>query len=285
MTFVGKVLVVLQVVLSVCFLAFAGAVFAVHTNWREKATKLETDLNTARSNLASTESRLQQELAAATKERDDEKLRADGAQVQVDNMQKQLAAKQTELDTLKSDLARQTALAQIAGTEAEMRKEESDKQRVENERLHKEMDELITLRRQLEDKLFGEEIARKAYLKKHQELLDDYAVLQQIVRANGLNDDPKDFVGRQQPPPVAEFKVLNTKQGPRDSGELVEISGGSDDGLLEGHEVFVYRNNGQGKYLGKLRIVYVTPDRAVGTVIEKARNGVIQKGDNATTKL
>jgi chaperonin cofactor prefoldin len=285
MTFVGKILVVLQVVLSLCFLAFAGAVFAVHTNWHAKATQLEGDLQTARSNLTNTENRLTQEVASITKERDELKLQAEGSQVQVDNLQKQMTAKQTEIDTLKSDLARQTALAQISGTEAEMRLEEAQKQRAENDRLHKEMDALITSRRQLEDKLFGEEVARKAYLKKHQALLDDYAVLQQIVRANNLNDDPKDFVGRQEPPPAAEAVVLGTKKAPRENGELVEISIGSDDGLLEGHEVFVYRNNGEGKYLGKLRIVHVTPDRAVGTVIERSRNGVIQKGDNATTKL
>jgi len=31
--------------------------------------------------------------------------------------------------------------------------------------------------------------------------------------------------------------------------------------------------------------VYVTPDRAVGVVILRAKNGVIERGDNVTSKL
>jgi hypothetical protein len=41
----------------------------------------------------------------------------------------------------------------------------------------------------------------------------------------------------------------------------------------------------QPKFLCKIVIVNTTPDKAVGEVIESTRNGVIQKGDNVTTKL
>ena len=34
MSFVGKILVVVQLVLSVLFMAFAGAVQSAHVNWR-----------------------------------------------------------------------------------------------------------------------------------------------------------------------------------------------------------------------------------------------------------
>lgn len=285
MSFVGKVLVVVQVVLSLCFMAFAGAVYSTQTNWRTKATQFETDLAKVRSEMTAAEDRMKQELAVLTKERNDQEQRAIGLQAEVDNVNQQLTARDTELATLKSDLAKQVALAQIAGTEAEMRLEEAQLQRDRNKVLHDEMDQMIVEKRQLEDKLFGEQIAREAYLKKHNNLLEDYAVLQKIIRANGLNDDPQQYVGREQPPPQVDAFVLNTREADRNGVDLVEISIGSDDGLATGHEVFVYRNHGQGKYLGKLKIVHVTPDRAVGTVIEKARNGVIQKGDNVTTKL
>ena len=39
------------------------------------------------------------------------------------------------------------------------------------------------------------------------------------------------------------------------------------------------------KFLGMIRIVKTYPDKAVGEVIEGTRNGVIQKGDNVTTKI
>ena len=92
----------------------------------------------------------------------------------------------------------------------------------------------------------------------------------------------------QQPPPVVEGVVMDARKSARQGTEFVEISLGSDDGLAKGHSLFVYRgaNGGdRGKYLGKIEIVYVTPDKAVGTVVERAKNGVIQKGDNVTSKL
>ena len=76
----------------------------------------------------------------------------------------------------------------------------------------------------------------------------------------------------------------------KDAGaELVEISLGSDQGLKKGHEMTVYRsglNKGaNGKYLAKIVIVNTYPDKAVGRVIEGSRNGVIQKGDNVSTRF
>jgi len=65
---------------------------------------------------------------------------------------------------------------------------------------------------------------------------------------------------------------------------------GSDDGLSKGHQLFVYRfgtieNGNRPKYLGKIELVYVDPDKAVGTVIDAAKNGVIEKGDHVNSKL
>ncbi len=70
--------------------------------------------------------------------------------------------------------------------------------------------------------------------------------------------------------------------------EFVEVSIGSDDGLLKNHLLDVYRSSAAGgapKYLGKIKIVYVTNDRAVGQVVQAAKNGIIERGDNVTTRL
>ena len=61
-------------------------------------------------------------------------------------------------------------------------------------------------------------------------------------------------------------------------------------GLKKGHEMSVIRTGlnkpgQQPKFLCKILILNTTPDKAVGEVIEGTRNGVIQKGDNVTTKL
>ena len=65
--------------------------------------------------------------------------------------------------------------------------------------------------------------------------------------------------------------------------EMVEISLGSDDGLTVGHTMTLFNN--EGRYLGQIRLTLVYADKAVGIVTLKAKNTVIQKGDNVTTKL
>ena len=46
MTFIGKMLIVVQLVLSLLFMAFAGAVFTVEQNWKQQFTDKDQDLKT-----------------------------------------------------------------------------------------------------------------------------------------------------------------------------------------------------------------------------------------------
>ena len=119
-------------------------------------------------------------------------------------------------------------------------------------------------------------------------MLSELAILQKILAANGLPNDPKAVAGLQTPPPAVDGQVLETKRGGRSGSDLVEISLGTDDGLVEGHKLSVFRpavNDRAAKFLGEIKIVYVTPDRAVGTVVSRAKNGIIEKGDGVTSKL
>ena len=115
------------------------------------------------------------------------------------------------------------------------------------------------------------------------------AAARTILRSAGLDIDVKTALNSEAPPPLVVGLVVETKMSGRSGNVLVEISVGSDDGLLKGHNLFVYRIGDQkgdrGKYLGKIEIVHVTPDRAVGTVVQRAKNGIIEKGDNVSTKL
>ena len=44
MTFVGKMLIVLQLVLSLLFMAFAGAVSTVEKNWKQESSNIQDEL-------------------------------------------------------------------------------------------------------------------------------------------------------------------------------------------------------------------------------------------------
>lgn len=289
MTFVGKVLVVVQVVLSVCFMAFAGAVYTAQTNWMAKSATVQEQLDKQKADYNTLQGefeKLQSELTVQLKAEQD---RANAAEAANAGLTQQLAAVRQELETVKTERDTQRAQAQIAGEEARIRREEALAQRRENDRLHQLANDLEAKRRALEDELFNKNIETENMLAKHERLLDDYKTLQRVIQANNLNPDPKNYRDRQTPPPLVAGKVLNKSESSRRDSEFIEISIGSDDGLVEGHEVYVYRtgskNGDRPKYLGKARIVHVVPDKAVAEVIQPAKNGVIERGDDVTTKL
>jgi hypothetical protein len=285
MTFVGKVLVVIQLVMSLCFLAFAGAVYTAQENWKKNATTAKADLEKAKKEATEKENSLTTALAAKTTEANDQKARADGFQAQADNLNKLLATSQAnEMQSVTASKTFQAA-AETTSTEAVERKQEAQARQRVNQELHASRDGLLGEKRAMEDQIFGLKVEQERMLAKHEQILERMERYQRIMSSFGIDPETSVVATRQDPPPVVEGKVENTKPGDRGNSEFIEISIGSDDGLLRGHELFIYRTEDQGKYLGKIRLVLVTPDRSVGTVIEKARNGVIQKGDVVTSKL
>ncbi len=66
------------------------------------------------------------------------------------------------------------------------------------------------------------------------------------------------------------------------SKDLVEISIGSDDGLKIGNRLEVFRGS---HYLGKIEVLKLEVDRAVGKDLQEYKRGPIQKGDEVATRL
>lgn len=290
MSFVGKILVVVQVVLSVCFMGFAGAVFTAQHNWREESVKLKDQVTNLQKSMSDLESeysgfktKTDQEIKAANADADTAK----AANKLLDQKNKSL---QNQLETVRSERDTSVAQAETTGEEAKFRRQESDRQRVVNKTLHDSVNDLRAKIKSLEDTNFTQSIREKSLVAKHNKVLEEYKYLKKIVENLGV--DPKDpaIAGMQAPPPAVEGLIINTKKDKRNGTKFVEVSLGSDDGLSKGHQLFVYRfgnkqNGNRPKYLGKIELVYVDPDKAVGTVIDAAKNGVIEKGDHVNSKL
>lgn len=289
MTFVGKILVVVQVVLSVCFMAFAGAVYTVHDNWKTKAADLQEQVAIGEQQMNSLQEEYDQYKNGMTSQLNSERDRANAAEAQGAGLQQTLAAVRTELDAVKTERDTQRALAAIAGDEAKFRQNEALALRQVNDDLYKSLNAKEAERRSLEDDLFSKEVEVESMVAKQGRLLDELVVLRKVISSNGLDTDPKTYKGQQTPPPVVVGVVENTTTGKRNGADLIQLSIGSDDGLAMGHSVFVYRSRVEEgerpRYLGKVRIIHVTPDKAVGEVINRAKNGIIERGDNVTTKL
>lgn len=285
MTFVGKILVIVQVVLSVCFMAFATAVFTTHENWKDKYTKAQADLDQARNQAEQTEADLNLRLDELTAETKTAQADADRAKAAAQGLQQQLDMRLVEIDTLRTERDNFKLLADLVGSDESFRRDEAVKQRAVNETLHVNLDTLNTQTRALSDDIFTRKLREERILARYEDLLRQYADLRSMARSFGLDPDSKPSGTPQTPPPDVNGLVLDYRKTPHSGVEYVEISLGSNDGLDAGHTLSVYRTGDDRRYLGEIELVYVELNRAVGTVVTRNKNGIIQRGDNVSTKL
>jgi len=284
MTFVGKILVVLQLVLAICFMAFAGAVYSTQTNWKTAAETAKKDADQQRNAATTAANELQQARTDLGAQIEDLKQQVAIRDGKLKESTDQLARTQTELQEARTAVDRQTAVANLSEEQATFRQEETLRQRERNERLQAQINELLTQVRNHEDTLFSKNLAIEDMQAKQQRMIEQVGQYRQMILAlkGSLNPDDYEVTTTQEPPPSVTGQVLNTRVSDTSKTEFVEVSLGSDDGFKKGDELFVYRG---ADYLGKLQISTVYPDRAVATVTQRVRNGTIKKGDNVTPKL
>lgn len=282
MTFVGKILVVLHLVLAVVFMGFAGAIYTAQVNWRTAKENTQNRLDVAKKELVEKSTALTQAADAAAKKEAD-------LQQQVTQLTGEKNALTLRNTSLEAETARLKALAnseqKIAGlstSEAEQRLLEAELQRARNIELENSRNQLITANNKLSDEIFGAKVKLDALLAKHEESLREIATMKSFLASKDLPTDIKSMVVSTTPPPPVTGVVMDLRPARPGTSETVEISLGSDDGLTKGHELTIYRND---RYLGKIRLNFITPDRAVGEVVERTKNSTIQRGDNVTTRL
>lgn len=283
MTTVGKILVVLHLVLSIMFMAFAGAVFTAQKNWR-------TTAKTAQDSLKKANDKLRDQLADFERERTDTQAKTEKLNDQIMKLTAEKGTLNTQVLAITADNERlQLANDQVDGqaqlqtVEANERTAESTLQRTQNSISYQWRTELNKKVHELEDTLFAKNQEMQVLGERHDKVLNDLQITRQYLGSKGLPTDPKMMVADKTPPPPVDGRVLEYVKEKKGNTELVEVSLGSDDGLSVGHKMTVY--NREGRYLGVIRLTLVNADKAVGIVTLKEKNTVIQKGDNVTTKL
>ncbi len=288
MSFVGKVLIVAQVLMSIAFMAFAGAVFAVHENWKTKAESLQTALDDRDRELQDWRADYERKETALTQEREAADNAARQAIAENQQLQEQLVNAQAQNNRLDEERRVAQGLAQAKAEEAAFRQEEATAQRIANKTLQETLATAIADLQQKEDTLFSAELVNEELRDRHDSLLGETGDLKRILRVHGLPTDPSKIASEDEPAPPVDGVIVATRKDKTNRTEFVEVSIGSDDGLLKNHVLDVFRSSaisGDSKYLGKIKIIYVTNDRAVGEVVQAAKNGIIERGDNVTTRL
>ncbi len=284
MTFVGKLLVVLQLVLTVCFMAFAGAVFSYHTNWRNESVKLQAEVKKGVDELKSEKDRLNGNITKLTADKklsDDEAIKAKSELAEVTA---KVGALTNEVARLNTETTVRKQLADSAQQEASIRREEAKLLTEINDTLNKELNQKNAVVRAQEDDVFNKAIEIKSLTDKYTVLLETVATFTKVLASNGFSTDPKSYAKINAPTPLVYGKVIESVPKAKGGRELVQISIGSDDGMTEGTLLYVY-NVAKGKFLGQIKLELVKPDESVGVLVAGTKNGVIEKGDHVSTKL
>lgn len=288
MTFVGKILVFCIMILSVTFMAFSIATYSANKNWRKaysnpnpgpgetlgvlEQQKAEKD-NVAR--LEDERSKLSTALSNLRELKAQELMKLEGEAKKLDS----------ELKVLRAERDGQAEQLRAAVTANETAQNEKKVMREELEVVRKELVEV----HQSRDKHFGEVVRltdqvnqMKGELERLQarqtQLAEQIVKQQKLIAYHGVSELSPELAAR---PPKVTGKVVDVNP----TEKLVEISLGSDDGIVAGHELEVFRMGATPRYLAKVRVIRTSADRAVAKVVDGTLKGAIERDDNVASQL
>lgn len=282
MTFVGKILVIVIMFFAILFLGLSTVVFVTEQNWKDRVTALIVE----RDNLKGDANRLQAEVGT-------QKAKVDLALVDLNTFKQKSATelkdildqnnrRQAEVTTQRTSLA--TALEEVKKSqgEAEARISESNVLRTNLATVQNQANEFKLQKTELDQTILLQKRDLEIAQNNNKNLRENVAVLRTSLRKHDLPDDPKDIKGVASPMDVeGEVTAVDARN------QTVEISIGSNDGLLVGHELYLYRTTPMPQFLGKIQITAVDVQNSVGRVVGgKTLHGIkIQKGDHVANKI
>ena len=281
MTLVGKILVIVNLVFAIVFLTFSVVVFNTTTNWKVKVDAQKKQINDLDGTLRSVKAE------SDKKDRDLVQLKADNAK-QLDDANKRVQDLTTESTNRQREITDARALLETAQanaknslTQANLRLEESNSLRDLLRQVQKQSNQFKEIQRDLQEKIqlltrdLGIAVGNNAVLRERA------TALSAKLRANNLTDDVVQYAGARVPPDV-KGEVARVDQ----KNKRIEITLGSDEGLVVGDTLFIYREKPTAEYIGKIRLILVEPDQAVGTIEGQTVGGKkIQEGDHVTTQI
>jgi len=282
MTFVGKILVIVIMAFALLFLGISTVVFTTHTNWKDEISK---KWKPKVDDLTGKNTRLQAELEAAKTDLDrskaEHKSALDATEKHVAELSQEIKTAQGEITAARTALEEAQQNARTALTEAEERRKETDRLRTQKSAVEKQAGEFKLQQTELNDRIRELERQNKTLDENTKDLRDRVARYSTLLRRNGLSDDITTVKGQESPPPVqGEVARIDAQN------RSMQLTIGSDDGLVPGHELFLFRTKPRAEFLGKVRIITVDPDQAVARVIGNTVNGKkIQEGDIVSSTI
>lgn len=272
MTLLGKVFTGLVFLLSVIFFALSIAVNATHINQakeaasnKQAAEKAQGEANQIRMQYENIKTELAIEQAARRST--------------LASLQDQLTTAQSERESAERDLRDLQSALTAANQTNLANANELDAKTKENELLRQKLVEA----RQDRDQMFQRLVTAtdqtnrlqsdlQTLAMRERDLADDYTKLKERMDVLGIKPDTP-----LNAPPSVNGEVLAV-----DTGGLVEVSLGRDDGMREGFTLEVHRGQ---QYLGRLVVKTVRDDKSVARILDGYQRGYIRPGDRVDSKL
>jgi septal ring factor EnvC (AmiA/AmiB activator) len=281
MTSVGRFLIVLIMAFSLLFLAITTTVFVTAKNWMQATRKEHDDVEKLKKKVTEALAKAD----ASKKDLEDAKTAFDAqAKQSADALESSQAENKhnvEELTKVRTQSVKHEQTARSSLDEVEAKRQETALLRTQKSEVEKQANEFKLHEAELKDQIRDLERKMDTATRNNSELRDNVARLSTVLRANGLSDDVRQIKGTESPPPV-----IGIVKRVHSTNRRVEISIGSDDGLVVGHELFIYRTEPRPEYLGKITIIEVDPDQAVGKVIGNTYQGKkLKEGDIVSSTI
>ena len=280
MTFVGKILVILIMACSLVFLGVSTVVFTTATNWKEKSTKQADEVKKVTGQLSDAKAKVAAAEGQLKAANDENKKQLDTRDARLADLEKQVKDAEGEMTQARSQLETAQQNARTALLEATARKGEIDTLLDTQSKAQTQANQFSTQNIELTDQIRVLQREKNTAEENAKVLRDFTGRTITFLRSKGINPDAIAKLDPNKIPPPVEGKVVELNP----TGRSMEISIGSDDGLLVGQELYVYRIAPRAEYIGKVKIVAVEGDKAVADLIGSTVLGKkVMEGDNVSS--
>lgn len=281
---IGKIFVFAIFIMSVVFMSFAVAIFSAHTNYRAEIERSADQVRPGEQigwKYRLAEAKQQREQLEAEINRLTEQVR--DSEATRDKVIAQIQATLVEKNSRLEALVKENNQAKIDAKNAQ--KQIADTQ--------VEIDGLTQSIQQLRENVASEQTRVKAAVERSAELAGSLQEKEAFLR---VAEERKAQLERQlagaretlkaaglplEGPPPGQVPVIQGKVSGVADG-LIEITVGGHDGVRRELELEVFR---EARYVGRVQVVDVMPDKAFARPIKAFMKGAVQQGDRVATKL
>ena len=284
MTVLGKILAVLNLVLSLAVGALIVVTFVARTNWHAAYENMKKQADVSKAD--ATAFREEMEKAKGEKAKSDDQLVK--LKLTSDKEKQALNAQINGLgDKLKQageENSKQVAAQSAAAEELKRRTKEAEYLKAlvaardtQLSKWQKQVNDMRAAMVEAKINYNAEHERNERLLQENERIAKDNQRIRQVGMSTSLRAEAP-----RRNPPAEDIAGRVTRTDP--SNGLVTVSVGSDAGLSKGNTLEVYRLKPTPFYLGTVQILDVRPNEAVGRPVDRTR-GTIEVGDEVSSNI